>query len=303
MPELLSAWLPIALILFMVALALWVVALMYVRARRTGEPVRPIGEVVAVMGVIWFFDTLGIGSFAPSTAYYKLRKLVPDHLIPATLLVASTAPGPLQGALYIGIIKVDPLLLLLCIGAAMLGALSGVKLVRRIPAHKVRLAMAVGLLLAAMAMTAGNLHMMPAGGAAKSLPPVAMAVAAAASFAFASLMNLGIGFYAPTLITLSLLGLDPQAAFPVMMGAVTCLCPAAAIPLLKRREIDLRLVTSTALGAIPGILIAGYLVSALPLATLRWIVVVVVLYAATTLLSGERAARRDGADTATAETS
>lgn len=294
MPEWLNAWLPIALTLFMVALAVWVVALIWLRARETGEPIRPIGEVIAVMSLIWFFDTLGIGSFAPSTAYYKLRKLVPAHLIPSTLLVASTAPGPLQGALFIGTIEVDPLLLLLCIGAAMLGALSGVKLVKKIPAEKVRVAMAVGLLLAAIAMTAGNLHMMPAGGAAKSLPPMEMAVAAFASFVFASLMNLGIGFYAPTLITLSLLGLDPQAAFPIMMGAVTCLCPAAAIPLLKRREINLRLVTSTALGAIPGILIAAYLVSSLPITALRWVVVAVVLYAGATLLNGERAARREG---------
>jgi uncharacterized membrane protein YfcA len=284
MPPTLQRWLPFALVLFMAGLTLWVVALIVARVRRTPEPVRPIAEVAAVMSVIWFFDTLGIGSFAPSTAYYKLRRLVPDHLIPATLLVASTAPGPFQAALIIGIIEVDVRLLLLCIGAAMLGGMTGAKLVSKIPAQQVRLVMAVGLLVAAAAMTAGNLHLMPAGGTAKSLPPLAMAVAAAASFIFAGLMNFGIGFYAPTLITLSLLGLDPQAAFPVMIGAVTCLCPAAAVPLLKRREIDLRLVTSTALGAIPGILLAGFLVRSLPLETLRWLVVAVVVYAAFMLL-------------------
>lgn len=296
-------WLPPALILVMAGLSLWVALLIAARVRRTHEPLRPDAEVAGVMAVIWFFDTLGIGSFAPSTAYYKLRKLVPDYLIPATLLVASSLPGPLQAALIIGIIKVDPVLLVLCIGAAMLGAVAGAKMVRRIPPAKVRLVMAIGLILAAVAMTLGNLHLMPAGGHATSLPPAATAIAMIASFLFASLMNLGIGFYAPTLITLSLLGLDPQAAFPIMIGAVTCLCPSAAIPLVKRREIDLRIVIATAIGAVPGILIAALLVRSMPLEILRWLVVVVVLYAASTLIRSSAQAENEPLDTPLPENS
>ena len=32
-----------------------------------------------------FFDTLGIGSFAPTTSIFKFTKMVPDRLIPGTL--------------------------------------------------------------------------------------------------------------------------------------------------------------------------------------------------------------------------
>ena len=32
-------------------------------------------------------------------------------------------------------------------------------------------------------------------------------------------MTLGIGLYAPAMILVSLLGMDPKAAFPIMMGS------------------------------------------------------------------------------------
>ena len=44
-------------------------------------------EAVVLGAVVSFFDTLGIGSFAPTTAWFKFRKLVPDRLIPQTMLV------------------------------------------------------------------------------------------------------------------------------------------------------------------------------------------------------------------------
>ena len=51
------------------------------------------GWKTAILGAITnFFDTLGIGSFAPTMAWFKLRKLVPDRLIPCTMLVGHTPP-------------------------------------------------------------------------------------------------------------------------------------------------------------------------------------------------------------------
>ena len=50
---------------------------------------RPRAEAVALGAVTNFFDTLGIGSFAPTTAWLKLRKLVPDAYLPATLNTSS----------------------------------------------------------------------------------------------------------------------------------------------------------------------------------------------------------------------
>ena len=43
-------------------------------------------------------------------------------------------------------------------------------------------------------------------------------VAWVANFAFGALATLGIGNYGPSLVLFSLLGMDPRAAFPVMMG-------------------------------------------------------------------------------------
>jgi hypothetical protein len=42
-------------------------------------------------------------------------------------------------------------------------------------------------------------------------------------------MMLGIGYYAPCLIMISLLGMDPKAAFPIMMGACAFLMPVGSI--------------------------------------------------------------------------
>jgi hypothetical protein len=40
-----------------------------------------------------FFDTLGIGSFAPTTALFRLMRMVDDLLIPGTLNVGHTPPS------------------------------------------------------------------------------------------------------------------------------------------------------------------------------------------------------------------
>lgn len=50
----------------------------------------PGWETVAVGAVANFFDTLGIGSFAPTMAWFKFRKLVPDRMMPSTMLVGYT---------------------------------------------------------------------------------------------------------------------------------------------------------------------------------------------------------------------
>jgi len=72
-----------------------------------------------------FFDTLGIGSFAPTAAIFKFRKMVPDEQIPGTLNVGHTPPTILQAFLFIAIVAVDMTTLVLMISAAVLGAWLG----------------------------------------------------------------------------------------------------------------------------------------------------------------------------------
>jgi len=46
-------------------------------------------------------------------------------------------------------------------------------------------------------------------------------------------MMLGIGYYAPCLIMISLLGMNPAAAFPIMTGACAFLMPVGRLQFIR----------------------------------------------------------------------
>ena len=252
---------------------------------------RPNLEGVALGAVTNFFDTLGIGSFAPTTAWLKLRRLVPDSWIPTILNAGHGLPTVVEALIFINLVKVDPWLLAACIGASVMGAIVGAPVVVRLPLRAVQGVVGVALLLAAAAFVAKNLDLMPGGGTALSLPPPLFAVAVAGYFLFGALMTCGIGLFAPSLVLLPLLGMNPAASFPMMMGACAFLMPVSGLRFLRSERIDIRLVIGITLGGIPAVLIAALLVKSLPLTALRWGVVAVVIYAAVILL---RAALRPG---------
>ncbi|HZP68208.1 MAG TPA: hypothetical protein VFB32_18035, partial [Rudaea sp.] len=185
---------------------------------------------------------------------------------------------------FVHLVRVDPLLLGACIGAAVIGATLGVPLVVRLPVRGVQGVVGIAMIVAALLYAAANLDLLPAGGDALALRAPTFAVAVAAHVLLGALMTFGIGLYAPSLILLSLLGLNPVAAFPVMMGACAFLMPVSGLRFLRSERIDLAVVLGLALGGVPAVLVAAYVIGSLPLATLRWGVVVVVLYAAALLL-------------------
>jgi uncharacterized membrane protein YfcA len=115
-----------------------------------------------------------------------------------------------------------------------------------------------------------------------------------------ALMTLGIGLYAPCLILVSLLGLNPQAAFPIMMGSCAFLMPPAGARFIALRRYDLRAALGLALGGIPAVLIAAFVVRSLPLVWLRWLVVVVVVYTALAMLRSAFLERARAVDRAVA---
>jgi uncharacterized membrane protein YfcA len=115
-----------------------------------------------------------------------------------------------------------------------------------------------------------------------------LVVAIAVNFVLGALMTLGIGLYAPCLILVSLLGMNSDAAFPIMMGSCAFLMPVAGLRFVAARSYDARAAIGLALGGIPGVLIAAIIVKKLPLDWLRWLVVVVVLYAAFMMLRAAR---------------
>jgi uncharacterized membrane protein YfcA len=248
------------------------------------DPVPPSLEGAALSAVANFFDALGIGSFAPSTAYLKIRRLTPDELIPPTMIAGYTLATVTEAFVYITSVEVDPALLFACILASSIGAIVGVVLAPRLPVRAIQTTIGVGLLIAATLYALTNLALLPGGGEALALPPGKFALVVLVSFALGVLTNLGIGSFAPTLILLSLLGMDPRAAFPIMMGSAAFIFVASGATILRKRPLDFSLVTGMALGGAPAVLLAAYLIKSLPLYALRWGVVFVVGYAAILML-------------------
>jgi uncharacterized membrane protein YfcA len=256
----------------------------------SGAPARP-GVVDALIGFVTnFFDTLGIGSFAPTTAMFKLGKRVSDENIPGTLNVGQALPTAAEGLIFIALVDVDTTTLIGMIAAAVCGAVLGARVVAGLSRRAIQLGMGAALLVAAMIFLATNLHILPGGGTALQLEGSRLAIALTINFLLGALMTLGIGLYAPCLILLSLLGMNPIAAFPIMMGSCACLMPVAGIRFVVAGRYSARAALGLALGGIPGVLIAAFIVKSLPIEWLRWLVLIVVIYAAALMLNS---ARRD----------
>jgi uncharacterized membrane protein YfcA len=255
----------------------------------------PTAEAMALGAVVCFFDTLGIGSFAPTTAWLKFRRLVPDRLIPPTILVGLTIAAVLESIIFLvrlGV-KVDPVLLVGCVLACLMGGLLGAPLVHRTRVWIVQLIVAIGLLLAATAYAMTNLHLFPGGGTAASLPLALTILAIVANFIFGVLLNYGVGNYAPTLVVLSLMGMDPRLCFPIMAGAAALMGSGAGIRHVRTGNLDLRVVLGLTIGGIPAVIVAAYIVVTMPLELLRWLVLVVVLYAASIMIRAAMLGRRE----------
>jgi uncharacterized membrane protein YfcA len=239
---------------------------------------------LAIGFVTNFFDTLGVGSFAPTTSIYKLLRLVPDERIPGTLNAGHALPTVAQAFIFIAAVSVDPITLVTMIGAAVLGAWLGSGVVARLPRQAIQFGMGAALLVAAALFVLGNVGWIPAGGEALALEGVWLGFAIACNFLLGALMTLGVGLYAPCLILVSLLGMNPIAAFPIMMGSCAFLMPVAALRFIAAGRYERAAAVGLGLGGIPGVLIAAFVVKSLPLAWLRWLVVLVVLYAALAML-------------------
>ena len=259
----------------------------------------PSIESIVLGAVTNFFDTLGIGSFAPTMAWFKFRKLVLDRIIPPTMLVGHSLPTFAQAFIFLILlgVMVDPTLLVGCALALVLGGLVGAPMVAKAKVWLIQLAVAVALLVAAILYTMANLHLFPAGGTATSLSLELTAAAIAANFVFGILLNFGIGHYAPSLVMLSLMGLDPKLAFPIMAtgGAVTIAGAGTRHVLIG--HIDLKIALGIAIGGIPAVFVAAFLVKEMSLEMLRWLVTVVVLYASGVMFhaawSGHQASRAE----------
>jgi len=291
-------------------LALGVVALVFLvawirSARRKDEAAQPGPMALAIGFVTNFFDTLGIGSFAPTTSIWKLKGIVPDERIPGTLNVGHAVPTIVQAFIFIAIVEVEMTTLIGLIAASVAGAWLGAGIVASWPRRRVQIGMGVALLVAAGFFLYKAIQEMPGSKSpASDVAPVSavaagtlslegsrLALGIAGNFALGALMTLGIGLYAPCMVLVSLLGMDPKAAFPIMMGSCAFLMPVASAKFIRKGSYAPVAALGLALGGIPAVLVAGNVVKSLELTYVRWLVIVVVLYTALAMLRSALAAQ------------
>jgi uncharacterized membrane protein YfcA len=271
------------LVALLVPLILAILAYTFILLRAAiASRATPNVEGMVLGAVTNFFDTLGIGSFAPTMAWFKFRKLVPDRLIPPTMLVGHSLPTMAQAVIFLILlgVLVDPVLIVGCSLALLMGGLVGVPLVARAKVWLIQAAVAVALVIAAVLYAVSNLQLMPAGGLASELSLNLTIIAIVANFVFGVLLNFGIGHYAPSLVMLSLMGLDPRLAFPIMATGGAFTIAGAGTRHVLIGHVDLKIIMGIAIGGIPAVLVAAFIVRDMPLEMLRWLVTAVVLYAA-----------------------
>jgi uncharacterized membrane protein YfcA len=234
--------------------------------------------------VVNFFDVLGIGAFAPQTALLRFTRQTEDRVLPGTLNVANTLPVLIQAIIFVTVIEVDPATLISMLLAAAAGAILGAGIVSKLSERKIRFTMGVALLVTAGFMLAGKMQWIQGEGTDIGLYDFKLVIAVSVNFLLGALMTAGIGLYAPCMALVFALGLSPQVAFPIMMGSCAFLMPPASVRFIKAGVYNRKAALAMALPGIVAVLIAAFIVKSLPLDTLRWLVIVVVLYTSVVML-------------------
>jgi uncharacterized membrane protein YfcA len=272
-------------VLTIVYIAVWIAYL-----RRTFSPGAPKEVMLAPQLGIGFFanfmDTLGVGSFAITSSIYKLFGLVPDDLIPGTMNIGHALPTAAEAFIFIGaaLIPVEFTTLISMIAAAVVGAWVGAGTVSRWPKRRIQIGLGIALFCGACLMFGSIMGWFPGGGTALGLSGKSLIIAVFFNFLFGALQQLGIGLYAPCMILIYLMGMNQLAAFPIMMGSCAFLMPVGGIRFIKEARYSPKAAIGLAIGGIPGVLIAYYVVKSLSLVRVKWLVVFVVLYTSIMLL-------------------
>ncbi len=231
-----------------------------------------------------FFDTLGIGSFAPTTALLRMFKQIEDRLMPGTLNVSCTIPVVTEAFLFISAIDVEPITLISLIAAATIGAWVGAGIVSKMDEAKIQIFMAIALFITLGLFLMGQFELMPVGGEAIGLSGSKLIIGIVINFILGALMTAGIGLYAPCMALVSMLGMNPNTAFPIMMGSCAFLMPVASIKFVKEQAYSKKASLAITIFGVAGVFVAAKLVQNMPIEMLKWLVDIVILYTAVTLL-------------------
>jgi uncharacterized membrane protein YfcA len=207
-----------------------------------------------------------------------------DRLLPGTLNVGNAIPTVVQALIFIRIVEVEPVTLVLMLAAAGLGAILGAGVVSKFSENKIRLVIGIALLLSAGFMLATKFKWIQGGGTDIGLSGVKLIIAVVVNFILGSIMTAGIGLYAPCMALVFALGMSPAVAFPIMMGSCATLMPMASYRFIKEGFYDRKASFAIGIAGIAGVLIAAFIVKSLPLDTLRWLVLAVIIYTAIVML-------------------
>ena len=240
--------------------------------------------VTGIGAVTNFFDALGIGSFAPTTALLRGFKQIDDRVLPGTLNVSCTIPVVLEAFIFITVIEVEIVTLVSMLAAATIGAYLGAGVVAKMDEKKIQMVMGVALLVTAFLMVSGQMGWMPVGGEAIGLTGIKLVIGVVGNFILGALMTAGIGLYAPAMALVYVLGMSSRVAFPIMMGSCAFLMPVASIKFVKEAAYDRKASLGITIGGVVGVIIATQIVKSLPLNILTWLVVGVVTYTGSTML-------------------
>lgn len=250
------------------------------------EPASTIWTPV-VQVFIYFLSTFGISDFAVSTAIYTRAKWVSIKKLPGTLNAQDVIPIFAMAVTYITSVKIDFLTLAVCMIGQALGAVIGPHIVIRMKEAVIRRFVEAGLLVATIMIVLSKFNVIQANGTAMGLHGWKLIFAGFALFVFGALNNIGIGCFSLTMATVYLLGLNPIAAFPIMMGGCALALPLGAMQFIRAGRYSRKITLSSVFGII-GVLIAVFVVKSMNMGTIQWIVIGVLIYTCYTLITSER---------------
>lgn len=235
-----------------------------------------------------FFDVLGIGNFSTITLASQLTGFIKnDRLLPGMLNVASVIPVLIEAFLFISNVDVGAVTLLSLIVAAVVGSIVGGRIVTKLPEKKIQIVMGFALLITAFLMFAkkmGWLALLGEHNTAVSLTGIALITGIVGNFIFGALMMAGVGLYAPCLAMVSLLGLNPKVAFPIMMGSCAALMAMGSPKFIKEGLYPRKGTLGLAIGGVVGVFVGYQFVQSLSVDNLIWIIIVVVIYTGISML-------------------
>ena len=246
-----------------------------------------------------FLDVEGIGTHAVNAIGFKMGRSVEDSNIPGTMNVGAAVPCCLAAFLFYPISRVDGMTIILLIIPAVLGAFTMSGVIGKMNLLGVRLLMGTGLVIMSIFMfvkgfSLGNVDFE---GNSVTLTGGQLAIAMICSLIFGGLMNIGVGYYAPMIAILSMLGLDVTSSLTIVFGATSMLLAFGNAPMLiKIGKFDMvTVITQLFLGSL-GVVAAYMLQKHLPIHIMTIVIAVAVLVTGFSFLKdfakGQRAVNR-----------